>query len=174
MVRQISEKRYQKLLRYERLEKRWNKLVGGLTVKDVLSPTYKNKQEEKKVMKGKEKAKERYDILSEAEAVVLEAGKPEWWSVEDWNELPLEARALWCRCEELPDQLIERFGEAVRKEEWRQALLLYMSHNRRPWLPIEHLDEATHDFSFDQGEIAEFIARAKDWIAEAEGLLAPE
>lgn len=116
-------------------------------------------------------AKREYDILSEAEGVVLEAGKPEWWSVDDWNELPIEARSLWCRCEELDDQLPERFQEATRKEEWKQALFLYMAHIRRPWLPRKNLDVDTMEHSWEDGEPAEFIARAREWIGEVEGLL---
>lgn len=116
--------------------------------------------------------KSKFDILGEAEGILYESGKPEWWDVEDWQALPVEARALHCRCEELVEKLPDKFHEAVRKEEWRQALLIYMAHNRKPWLPLCELNFDTMERYWEKDIISKFIAAAKEWIKEAEELLA--
>lgn len=111
------------------------------------------------------------DILSEVNETAEQYGRPEWLDAGEWRELGTEVHTLYFRCEELNDQLPERFHEAVGKEEWRRALLIHMTYCHRPWLPLKELDLETFESNWKEGEVAEFIAKAKEWISEVEELL---
>lgn len=110
------------------------------------------------------------DVLAEAERIVQGSEDPSL-EVDDWHELPIEARSLWRRCEDLGERLPSQFHEAVDREDWKRALLLYMAHRQRPWLPQKHLDVATMACDWEEGQPGQFITEAREWITEVEGLL---
>lgn len=121
-----------------------------------------------------------YDVLAQAEEIVpgsedpsLETGKPDWYLLYWWNELPIEGRSLWCQCEDLEERLPSQFHEAVDREDWKRALLLYMAHHQRPWLPYKELDVDTLESNWEQGQPRQFITEARKWITEVEMLLRP-
>lgn len=115
--------------------------------------------------------RKKYDVIAEAEKIALQAVKPTWCSRRDWNKLPSEARILYFNCEDLPDQLIQRFREEVEQQHWREALLLYMAANQKPWLPYNSLDPGTLKHTWNQDKIRLYITEAEEWLENSKGLL---
>jgi hypothetical protein len=121
-----------------------------------------------------------YDVMGEAEGIVSsyaaidDSKKPEYLLDGDWQELSLEVRSLYCRCEELAEQLPGQFHEAVNSEEWQRALFICIAHQSKPWLPHKHLDSGTFERRWDEGELVGFTVQAREWIAGNTSLFATQ
>ena len=114
------------------------------------------------------------NILSDAEKVlrrhrIPKPKKPKWICREHWLELSEETRYLWNRVQQLEKLVYEAYLEALRHEDWRRALELVLASIGKPILPsVSHV---LYPKDVCRKNEAEFIAKAKEWIAEAEGLL---
>jgi len=99
----------------------------------------------------------KYDILSDADRILRsktsKPRKPGWISRDRWNELGEEVKNLWNEIEYLGDAIYEAYLEAVRHEDWKRALEMVLLGFGKPILCDAD--------------------KAKEWVAEAEGLLNP-
>jgi len=117
-------------------------------------------------------AKTEYDILSDTERILKrhKIPKPKSLPRQSWNELSYETKYLWNRIELLEKLVYEAYLEALEHEDWKRALELVLTSIGKPMLPS--VSRVLYCEDVCRRNEAEFIAKAKEWIAEAEELLA--
>ncbi len=127
-------------------------------------------------MEGKElNSNSDFDVLREAEGILEgNTGYPGtlfWPHAREWRDLPSEARFLHKVSRALEDEIPRKFQRAVERQKWRRALFLLMAFHSRPFLPIKKVGQDSLDDYFYEMEIAEFINKARVWVAEVTELL---
>jgi len=116
-----------------------------------------------------------FDVLRQAEDILgrnTDCSETFLWPhVKEWRDLPSEARFLHKVSRALEDEIPRQFREAVERQKWRRALFLLMAFHSRPFLPIKRVEQDSFDDYFYEMEIAEFINKARVWVAEVMELL---
>lgn len=114
-----------------------------------------------------------YDVLRQASQIARRHAlkKPEGINVTstDWSEASSETRSLLIQVNQLEKPLEDAYLEAVESENWRRALFLYQKLIAPPFL--FSLSRVLHCEKECQRHEAQYVARAKEWIVEAEELL---
>lgn len=111
-----------------------------------------------------------YSILAEAAQIASQhdLDKPDSVSDRDWAAASPEAKQLSKEIEPLVPRVENAYWEAVRERDWERALLLYQ---RLVFPPRLWTSRGIYDDQVCDEYEAEFIARAREWIGEVEGLL---
>jgi len=112
-----------------------------------------------------------FSILDEVAQIANERDpdKPDGATYGYWAVASQEVRELSKGIEPLVSRLEDAYSEAVRERNWEQALLLYQ---RLVFPPGLWTGRGIYDERVCNQREVEFITRAKEWIAEAEKLLA--
>lgn len=114
-----------------------------------------------------------YDVMRQASQIARRYAlkKPEDINVTntDWSMASPETKSLLIQVRELEKPLEDTYWQAVESENWRRALFLYQRCIHMPLL--FSLSRVIHTEKECQQHEAEYIAQAKEWIAEAEELL---
>ena len=111
------------------------------------------------------------DVLDQVRVIADEYGFecPDDISEGSWRVAKFETKYIYSDVKRLQKPLEETYFEAVRQRNWERALLAYQSLVGIPSLSIDPLLYSERECQENE---AEFIARAKEWIAEVEELLA--
>lgn len=112
------------------------------------------------IIKEAEKIANRYELKRPKEINITEA---------DWRVASEETRDLLLQINPLEKPLDSAYWEAVDRENWLRALLIYQRLTHTPYL--FSINPILHD-SQERGEREkEFIAQAREWLIDVRGLL---
>jgi hypothetical protein len=115
---------------------------------------------------------EDYSILDEAKTIIdqRDFDKPDFINVADadWAAANYETRSLLIQLKRFEWHLGNAYSEAIKLRDWERASLLYEVLLIRPCL-LSINPELYAEQECRKRE-AEFIARAREWVAEVKGL----
>ena len=115
---------------------------------------------------------DRYDVVAQAEKIVLQAAKPDWISDDLWEALDSDVIRLYSEVKELEEEMLQAYQVVIRNEEWKQALMLVLKHFTAPDIPFIF---TVLDTEADcQEKQREFVSNATVWIREVRELLTSE